>query len=466
MRIAYRPSFVRLLIISIGLLLMPKLSAQMGAVPAALRAMPMVGHLSFREARIWLQTTSAAEVQLVYMASTSTLGDSTPPVRHTSQIVNTSKDSAFCALFVLDSLEPGMTYIYQVVVNHEALTMPYATTFSTPKLWQYRGDPPPLKIALGSCAYVNDRPYDRPGPTFGDGYKIFGTIARQQPDIMLWMGDNLYFREADWDSRAGMIDRYSKTRRIAELQPLLATGSHYAIWDDHDYGPNDADGSFALKHEALRTFNLFWANPSPPQDLGAGITNTFERADAQFFLLDGRYHRSPNKRRTGTRSLLGDTQFEWLISALKASKATFKFVVIGGQVLNPLPKWETYQHYFPDERAKLIRALQDENIQGVIFLTGDRHQTELDILEVPNQAPLHDLTVSPLTAGPVPDSIVEQNPLRVEGTLVRERNFGLLEITGPRTDRKLTISILNADGQFIWQKIIEAKRLYTKPEER
>ena len=54
----------------------------------------------------------------------------------------------------------------------------------------------------------------------------------KNPDFMLWLGDNTYLRESDWNSRTGFIKRYPHTRALSELQPLLASTHHYATWDD------------------------------------------------------------------------------------------------------------------------------------------------------------------------------------------------------------------------------------------
>ena len=78
---------------------------------------------------------------------------------------------------------------------------------------------------------------------------------------MIWLGDNVYFREPD-DSRTGVYHRYSHDRSLPELQPLLGSVHHYAIWDDHDYGPNNSDRSFIYKNITLQAFKDFWANPT------------------------------------------------------------------------------------------------------------------------------------------------------------------------------------------------------------
>jgi alkaline phosphatase D len=55
--------------------------------------------------------------------------------------------------------------------------------------------------------------------------------------------------------------------------------------------------------------------------------------------MDNRFYKTPNFRKTDSkRGILGDEQIEWLIDNLSKSTAPFKFVVIGGQVLNPVEK--------------------------------------------------------------------------------------------------------------------------------
>ena len=78
---------------------------------------------------------------------------------------------------------------------------------------------------------------------------------------MMWLGDNMYLRTPDFLSNTGIRHRYRHARSLPELQPLLGSVHHYAIWDDHDYGPNDADGSFVNKQLTESAFNDC-ANPN------------------------------------------------------------------------------------------------------------------------------------------------------------------------------------------------------------
>ncbi|MCB0312879.1 MAG: alkaline phosphatase family protein, partial [Calditrichaeota bacterium] len=148
----------------------------------------------------------------------------------------------------------------------------------------------------------------------------------------------------------------------------------------------------------------------------------------------------------------------WLIDALNASEAPFKMVVMGGQFLNPYNGYENYSG-FPEEREQILRAISENDIYGVIFFDGDRHHSELSKLDRPGRYPIYDLTVSPFTAGPNPNAATEANYLRVENTFYGDRNFALLEVSGPRKDRVLKISLRDKTGAERWQQEIRAQAL-------
>ena len=278
---------------------------------------------------------------------------------------------------------------------------------------------------------------------------------------MIWLGDNNYLRETDWTTRTGYHHRYTHSRSIPELQPLLARTHHYAIWDDHDYGPNDSDRSWVHRELAGETFDLFWANPSSglktsEQAYGEnGNTTSFRYNDVDFFLLDNRSFRTPNgQARRDNVTLLGEPQLDWLLENLTYSKARWKIVCVGGQVLNTAEVWENYVNLAPNELRYLLARITEEDIEGVVFVTGDRHHTELSELRLPNGKMVYDVTVSPLTSG-IGNPKDEVNKNRVDGTLVLENNFGVLNFSGPLEERVLTVAIFGAEGGLLWEKDLE-----------
>ena len=427
-------------------------AAVVGAQSTPLQSGPMLGYSQMTEVAVWVQTTVAASVQIAYWPQ----GDE--PARTLTGAVETHAATAHTATLRAEGLTPGTRYEYEVLVDGISVALPYPTSFATQELWQWRNDPPEFTIAVASCFYVNEPAFDRPGEPYGSDFQILEHLRARQPDAMVWLGDNTYLREADWHSRSGILHRYTHTRSYPGLQPLLASTHHYATWDDHDFGPNNSDRSYWAQGLTREAFELFWPNPSHGVQGVPGIATAFEWADTLFVLLDDRTNRTPNDRVTGKRTMLGDAQVEWLIDTLVSSTATLKFVAVGGQFLNPVDGFETFAT-FPEERERILQLLEAERVGGVFFLTGDRHRTELSKLDRRGLYPLYDLTVSPLTAG-VYRGQTEVNTLRVDGTLLQDHNFALLHVAGPRTDRVLTITLVDQDGTDRWSQEIRVRDLF------
>jgi alkaline phosphatase D len=438
------------------LILLMCLGGSAFAQKTKLQSGPMVGFSEMREVMLWVQTNEVAEVYFSYREKSKSI----TKVFQTER-VKTSKKDAFTAHCLADQVLPGKDYEATLYINGEQVELPYPITFHSRDLWHWRSDPPSFKAVVGSCNYVPDEEFDRPGKPYGGDHEIFASILKQKPDFMVWLGDNIYLREPDWNTTTGINYRYTFSRSLEVLQPLLAQTHHYAIWDDHDFGPNDSDGSFVHKDKTLQAFKNFWANPSYGVNDQPGITSMFSWSDCDFFLVDNRYHRSQGWRSTGERGMLGENQFQWLIDALKSSQATFKFVCIGGMVLSDAEVFENYAAIFPDERKRILDALDSENLIGVIFLTGDRHHSELTAWKSDSGLVSYDLTVSPLTAGSYGGD-GGKNSLLVPGSEIAARNFAELEVSGPREDRKLAITFRDKDGKKLWQREILAREMHGK----
>ncbi|MBK6347331.1 MAG: alkaline phosphatase family protein [Bacteroidales bacterium] len=415
-----------------------------------LQSGPMPGYADMREAVIWLQTTGETSVYATYWDREH------PEMIMRTGTVNTLKVEAHTAKLIADQVEPGRTYDYRLYFNDRPVDLPYPAVFKTPPLWKYRTNPPDFTILTGSCAYINQPEYDRSGKPYGGDYRIFTHMAAQNADLMLWLGDNVYLREPDWNTRTGFYKRYTHTRSLPELQAFLASTHHYAIWDDHDYGPDNCNKSFFNKNTALETFRLFWANPTFGTCSTDGITTSFQWGDVDFFLLDNRWFRDPDELNEEGKSIIGDDQMEWLTDNLVSSRATFKFVAIGGQFLSDAATAEMHSaNGFDAEREKLISFIQNHQIKNVVFLTGDVHFSEISVLKAESKPAIYDFTFSTLSAGPNSSGESWKNTLRMPGTVVMDRNYGMISISGPAKARKLTVSCYDADNRKRWEKVIE-----------
>jgi alkaline phosphatase D len=423
-------------------------------INSQIKSGPMVGWSGFREALLWVQTEKEAKVKFNYWEQ-----GKIETKKSTDQFL-TEKSKAYAISIEADDAQPGKKYEYEVVINGKVVKRNYPLVFQTQVLWQYRTDPPPFTFAFGSCAFINETEYDRPGKPYGANYEIFNSIAAQKPDFMIWTGDNAYYREVDFTTKTGMLKRMTHSRSTPELQPLLGATHNFAIWDDHDYGPDNSDRSFVLKNESLEVFKTFWGNQNYVFK-NEGITGTFEWADVQFFLIDDMWWKAPTERKVklpDNGDYLGEKQLSWLIDALTISKASFKFVVTGGQILNPAKIFENMAT-FVHEREQLLKSIEDAKIPGVIFISGDRHHSVINKLERPGTYPLYDFTISPLTSGPSKPTAAEMNLSMVDSTLYVDRNFAFAQVSGPRKDRLLKIGVHDVNGKEIWKKEFKASEL-------
>jgi alkaline phosphatase D len=420
---------------------------------------PMLGYAEHTESLIWLQVKDVQQATISYVEQgKSDWKDLT---------LNAKKSNDAQVLkFVISGLKMGAIYQYKVLLDAKVQSFAYPLAFKTKKLWEWRTDAPDFSFLLGSCNYANDSAYDRPGKPYGQGTDILNYMAETGADFMLWLGDNTYTREADYSSESGMKYRYQHTRSDKNLQKLLASMNHYATWDDHDYGDNDANKYFWFKDLSRKLFVEYWGNKNFGQN-GEGVYQNFKWSDAEFFMLDDRWFRDESEldEKINSKTQLGARQLDWLKQSLVHSSAIFKFIVVGGQFLNTETDKESFNLY-KKERAELLKFISDNKINGVVFLSGDRHHTELLKYESKlddNDAtgvkksyafnyPMYDLTSSPISAGPsnILKTKEANNPYRVENTLIVDNNYCGIKISGKKGQRQLTISCYDKTGIVKW----------------
>lgn len=435
------------------------LALHAAAGAATLAGGPMAGPASAERIGVWLMTDAPAQVQLEYWPQGQ------PDAVRRSAPVAASAERGHTASVELAGLDAATRYTYRVLLDGAPVELGELPAFTTAPADS--AAPRNLLIATGSCNYVSDPPHVVTPDSFGAGFEIFDVIAARRPDVMLWLGDNIYYRDDDLapatEATARMHRRWAATRSFAPLQQLLRTGQHVAIWDDHDYGPDNSNRDFALKPTALALFKDYWANPGYGLPETPGIFSRVPLGDVELFLLDDRYHRDDDAAadpEAGT--MLGAAQLEWLRGALRDSRATFKLVVNGSRMLSDRPSPDKRGgegwHNFPRERRAFLDWLAAERIDGVFFVSGDIHYTHLTERERPGTYPLTELTCSPLTARVHPRPF----PVReVAGTLVTQRNFCTLEFSGPADARLLRVAAWDTAGTHLWQREFPAARLRT-----
>jgi alkaline phosphatase D len=422
----------------------------------------MPGAASHREAIVVFEAESSAQAALTYWPKTDS--DPENPTRLSLQAPAPTPAGGQIYRFVITGLEPGTRYSYQIELDDKVIEPAWQQpSFRTLDDWNYRAPAPDFTFITGSCNYINEEKYDRPGKPYGQGNDIFSHMAQSGADFMLWLGDNLYLRPADYTSRSGIWQRYRTQMSAPEMQQLRSAMHHYAIWDDHDFGPNDSSKTYPFADTALEVFRSYWANPTYGQPDYPGVYTTFVWGDCSFFLLDNRSYRDANDldpKNNPQKTQFGTAQKEWLKqSLLEHSRSSFKFIVMGGQFLHD-HAFESFAD-FPADRKEILNFIRENQIEGVIFISGDRHFTELTKVGRAGTYPLYDLTSSPISAGiaGVIKSGKETNPQRVPGTLAATQNYCSVTVTGEKKERKLVIRCFDKENNLQWTHEILAAEL-------
>lgn len=404
-------------------------------VPSKLAAGPVFGHVGTESMGVWVMVRETRNITFLLDSEYGAQARQSLPLGSMDYY-----GDYFPILLQFGGLRPGTEYHLSLELDGQKWE----------RTWSFftldNSSEGEVTFLLGSCAYVGKGMGKLVEPP-GKNHEIFLSMLQQKADFMLWLGDNVYLLNGEYRSYKRMMKKMIKVRVNPEMNAFLTSMPQYAIWDDHDYGPNDGDRRWKNKDLSLEVFTRFWPNPGFGTETTTGNFCSFRQKDCEFFLLDDRYYRD----KEDFTDFLGQGQLEWLKSGLKNSDATFKFIACGSQVLNDLTHGETYARYYA-ERKDLFNFIETENIPGVVFLTGDRHFTEVLKLDREGTYPFYDFTVSPVSMWvyKVKENHREfLNPLRVENTLITEMNFGRIRVHGPTGDRTLTLEIRDKMGDLI-----------------
>ncbi len=415
-----------------------------------LLAGPVIGNVTPTTSRIWIAYRGKGQNALI-------LGDTSEkkvyyPTNYS--FISNKKDEVAMTLD-FTGLKPN--HLYNILVSIDGWGAHAKYSFRTPADTTIKD----FNFLLGSCALLNT---DVTRGLFPGGSNwIFYRMRKKNGDFMVWLGDNVYYLyKRHHSSYEGMFERQLKVRKVynKKYRDLLGNQPNYAIWDDHDYGPNNSNKNFALKDTALKVFKGFWPNVYPDQNSFPGNYFNFRQYDAEFFMTDCRYARDKEGDTTG--SFLGETQMIWLKNKLLMSDASFKFICVGSQVLNDNHFDESYANY-PRERNELFDFIAANNIQGVVFLTGDKHYSEICKRNW-NGYPLIDITCSPLTAPPLPRRLLGayHNQWRINKTDYPLKNFGKISVSGEKGNRIMKMEIFGRAGGKRREYVIHQSELLNK----
>lgn len=317
------------------------------------------------------------------------------------------------------------------------------------------------RIAVGSC---ND-------PKRPQG--IFDVIAASEPDLFLYIGDNVY-----GDVRSGdpaLPELKAAYMRLAQSEPyerLRASVPVLTTWDDHDMGMNDAGADFEFREAAQELYNYVFAIPEgDPRRTRDGVHHSVTIGEdgrrVQIILLDTRFFRSALTKTDAygakgkeryipsadpNQTMLGADQWAWLEAELN-KPADLRLLISSIQVVAEGHGWEAWRT-MPLERKKLYALLETTGADNTILVSGDRHIGGLYLEPEAAGSPLYELTSSSLTlpaSGWSNDDYVEPGPKRFGGVM-KDANFGLIDIDWEAETVRLALN--DEEGETVMERTV------------
>jgi alkaline phosphatase D len=257
-----------------------------------------------------------------------------------------------------------------------------------------------LRFAVMSCSNYQDG--------FFNAYRDVAT--KNDVDAIIHLGDYIYeYGISDFSPGTDTSRLHQPENEVVSLEEYRIRQSHYkldpdlqeihrqfpfiVIWDDHETANNSwvggaqnhtegVEGEWeARKNNGKQAF-FEWMPVSEDNGL---LRRNFSWGNlVELIMLDTRLEgRDVQAGTSGSavtdtnRTLLGAPQLEWFKSNLSSSQAQWK--LIGNQVMiaplrifgNPVneDQWDGY----PAERERVLKHIDDNNINNCVFLTGDIH---------------------------------------------------------------------------------------------
>jgi alkaline phosphatase D len=330
---------------------------------------PVVGGVTDSEAKLFLRTGQAASVKIEY---------STDPNLLNSLMTNTLQTSYtkdFTTVVTLTGLNPQTTYYLNIYVNG---VPQFSSGYPSFKTFPAITDPQQFKFII-LTDFRDQIKVTKTFPTFfnasqegADFVFIGGDFDHSNPTTL--SEKRKMFKQLYNPNSLGLGDFMNG---ILRLMPIVHQ------WDDHDAGKNNIDKTYPYWKRSYRVFKEYVPTYKLPSG-SFGIWQYFQYANVDFFVLDGRSQRDPdidpddtNKSMLDGNNLGSTGQLEWLKQGLLHSTARWK-IIFSSVVTNPTTKPNDGWAVFQTEWRKLRKFIQDNQIEGIVFISGDLHIGGID----------------------------------------------------------------------------------------
>lgn len=465
------------------------------------------GDITGGSAVIWSRSDRPARMIVEY--------DTSESFRNAQRIIGPAalETSDYTARINLTNLPSGQPIFYRVTFRDLADPKIYSTpitgTFRTPSdriqdiFFAWSGD------TAGQGWGIN--------PQWG-GMKIYETIRRLNPDFFIHSGDYIYADnpiQSEVKLDDGSIWKNLTTPEKSKVAETLAEfrGNYiYNLldenvrrfnaqvpqlvqWDDHETRNNWFPGQILTDDDRYKVKSCDLLSARAKRAFMEYVPIAFDANDPEriyrsfnygssldIFMLDQRSYRGPNTPNRQTTiseetAFLGNAQLRWLKAKLQTSKATWKVIASDMPIglIVPDGKSGNFENLANGdgsalgrelEMADLLRFIQQNNIQNVVWLTADVHYAAAHYYD-PNKAqftdfkPFWEFVAGPLHAGnfgpnPLdntfgPQVKFQSIPSNLKPNLPPSEGFqffGTVKIDG--ASQVMTVALHNLEGKTLY----------------
>jgi phosphodiesterase/alkaline phosphatase D-like protein len=437
--------------------------------------------MTSNSAVLWTRTTGPATVT-AEVAETENFENplSLPPT-------STSETNDFTLHLTTSGLKPGTKYYYRFKAGNETSpTGSFKTAYA------------PDQNAPVTLGFTGDADWKwKP-------YPLLNNLVKEKLDFFFFLGDLIYettnlpgttvaetlqdYRAKYRENREPRPNSDSKTVPMLDLYRLFG---QYSVFDNHETGPSKTDKNAPPYNEGGAQVNGQYVNQSEgfkariqayreyqpvreeevtgTADPRSDQTEKFYRAipwgaNVELIVLDDRSYRdirlasSDDPKATSCdRTMLGAPQSKWLQDELLSTKQrriTWKVVVVSSpiqqlgkasQIGGDLDGTKSWAGGYSCERNKLLKFIDDNEINNVVFLTTDNHYTVINNLKYntipdePKSALKPARNAFEILTGPIGASAGNPIGLKVDtkGLSIREADRKILAVWNgdqPNTD--------------------------------
>ncbi len=215
--------------------------------------------------------------------------------------------------------------------------------------------------------------------TSGSTSSVFREIANQDLDLFIHLGD-IHYEDISVNSTEKFLDAFDIVHASSTQTELFRSVPFVYMYDDHDFGPNNADMTSMSRDAAVRNYRRcvpHYPLEKSSQDNEA-LYHAFTIGRVRFVVPDLK------SEMLNDGSMMSSTQMDWFLSEIRnANKYALVVLVLGVPWISDDSGWGSHQ----DDRSNISSTILEmyrnhtSSLGGhanIVGLAGDAHSMAFD----------------------------------------------------------------------------------------